>query len=61
MFLRKLTVILVPLGMVLLLCLLVPLFSSMDAFFGSLLLGIVLGVAPASAASLLILRLKVRR
>ena len=44
MFLRKLTVILVPLGMVLLLCLLVPLFSSMDAFFGSLLLGIVLGI-----------------
>ena len=44
MFLRKLTVILVPLGMLLLLCLLIPLFSSMDAFFGSLLLGIVLGV-----------------
>ena len=44
MFLRKLTVVLVPLGMLLLLCLLVPLFSSMDAFGGSLLLGIMLGM-----------------
>lgn len=44
MFLRKLTVVLVPLGMLLLLCLLVPLFSSMNAFGGSLLLGIMLGV-----------------
>ena len=44
MFLRKLTVILVPLGMLLLLCLLVPLISSLDAFFGSLLLGALLGV-----------------
>ena len=44
MFLRKLTVILVPLGMLLLLCLLVPLFRSMDPMFGSLLLGVVLGV-----------------
>ena len=44
MFLRKLTVILVPLGMLLLLCLLVPLFGSMDAFFGPLLLGALLGV-----------------
>lgn len=44
MFLRKLTVILVPLGMLLVLCLLIPLFSSMDAYFGSLFLGIVLGV-----------------
>jgi len=44
MFLRKLTVILVPLGMLLLLCILIPLFSSMDAFFGSLLLGIMIGV-----------------
>lgn len=43
MFLRKLTVLLVPLGMLLLLCLLIPLFSSMDAFFGPLLLGAVLG------------------
>ena len=39
MFLRKLTVILVPLGMLLFLCLLIQLlFSSMDAFFGPLLL-----------------------
>lgn len=44
MFLRKLTVLLVPLGMLLLLCLLFPLFSSMDPFFGSLLLGAVMGV-----------------
>ena len=44
MFLRKLTVLLVPLGMLLLLCLLVPLFSSMDAFFGPLLLGALLGI-----------------
>lgn len=45
MFFRKLTVILVPLGMLLFLCLLIQLlFSSMDAFFGPLLLGAVLGV-----------------
>ena len=45
MFLRKLTVILVPLGMLLFLRLLIQLlFSSMDAFFGPLLLGAVLGV-----------------
>ena len=44
MFLRKLTVILLPLVMLLLLCLLIPLFGSMDAFFGPLLLGAVLGV-----------------
>jgi len=44
MFLRKLTVLLVPLGMLLLLCLLVPLFGSLDKFFGPLLLGAVLGV-----------------
>ena len=45
MFLRKLTVILVPLGMLLFLCLLIQLvFSSMNAFFGPLLLGAVLGV-----------------
>ena len=44
MFLRKLTVLLVPLGMLLLLCLLVPLFGSMDAFFGPLLLGALLGI-----------------
>ncbi len=45
MFLRKLTVILVPLGMLLFLCLLIQLvFSSMNAFFGPLLLGAFLGV-----------------
>ena len=45
MFLRKLTVLVLPLGMLLGLCLLIPFFSAMDAFFGSLLLGSVLGVA----------------
>ena len=44
MFLRKLTVLLVPLGMLLVLCLLTPLFYAMDGYFGSLMLGIVLGV-----------------
>ncbi len=44
MFLRKLTVLLVPLGMLLFLCLLAPLFYRMDAFFGSLLQGALLGV-----------------
>ena len=44
MFLRKLTVILLPLAMLLALCLLVPLFSAMDAYFGSLLLGAALGI-----------------
>ena len=44
MFLRKLTVLLVPLGMLLVLCLLTMLFRSMDAFFGSLLLGTLLGI-----------------
>ena len=44
MFLRKLTVLLVPLGMLLVLCLLTGLFRSMDAYFGSLLLGALLGV-----------------
>ena len=43
MFLRKLTVILVPLCMLLIICLLVPLFGSMDSVFGPLLLGAVLG------------------
>ncbi len=45
MFLRKLTVIAVPLGMLLLICLLIPALSSLGAFFGSLLLGALLGVA----------------
>lgn len=44
MFLRKLTVIAVPLGLLILICLLMPLFSG-DAFFGSVLLGIALGIA----------------
>lgn len=44
MFLRKLTVLLVPLGMLLVLCLLVPLFGSMDKFFGPLLLGAFTGI-----------------
>lgn len=44
MFLRKLTVLLLPLAMLFLLCLLIPLFRTLDAFFGSLLLGAVLGV-----------------
>ena len=44
MFLRKLTVLLVPLGMLLFLCLLTGFFRSMDAYFGSLLLGALLGV-----------------
>ena len=44
MFLRKLTVILVPLGMILVLCLILPLFSSLSPFFSSLLFGLILGV-----------------
>ena len=44
MFLRKLTVLLMPLGLLLVLCLLMPLFRSMDAWLGSLLLGTLLGV-----------------
>ena len=44
MFIRKLTVLLVPLGMLLLLCLLIPLFGALDAFFGPLLLGTLLGI-----------------
>lgn len=43
MFLRKLTVILVPLAMLLLLCLLMPLLFTMSWFFGSLLIGLLLG------------------
>jgi len=44
LFLRKLTVILLPLGMLLLLCLLTPVLSSLGSFFGSLLLGTILGI-----------------
>ena len=45
MFLRKLTVLVLPLGMLVLICLSVSLFSGMDPFFGSLALGGLLGVA----------------
>ncbi len=44
MFLRKLTVLLVPLGMLLVMCLLAPLFYSMTPYLGSLLQGALLGV-----------------
>ena len=43
MFLRKLTVIMVPLCMLVLLCLLMPLLFSLDWFFGGLLIGLLLG------------------
>jgi hypothetical protein len=43
-FLRKLTVLLVPLGMLLVMCLLAPLFYSMTPYLGSLLQGALLGV-----------------
>ena len=45
MFLRKLTVIVLPMGMLLAICLLIPLLSGLGAFFGSLALGILLGMA----------------
>ena len=45
MFTRKLIVILLPLGMLILIALLLPLLSTLDVFFGSLLLGAALGVA----------------
>ena len=44
MFLRKLTVIVLPLGLLLAVCLLMPVFASLGPFFGNLLLGAVLGV-----------------
>lgn len=44
MFLRKLTVIVLPLGLLIILCLLVPLFAAMNFFWGSLLLGTVMGI-----------------
>ena len=44
MFTRKLIVILLPLGMLILIGLLLPLLSTLGVFFGSLLLGAVLGV-----------------
>ena len=43
MFLRKLTVIMVPLCMLILLCMLMPLLFSLDWFFGGLLIGMLLG------------------
>ena len=43
MFLRKLTVIMVPLCMLLVLCLLMPLLFSLDWYFGGLLIGLLLG------------------
>lgn len=46
MFLRKLTVIAVPLGMLILLCLVMPLFASVS-FFGNVLLGCLVGIALA--------------
>ena len=44
MFLRKITVILVPLGLLVLLCLLSPLLFSMHWYWGSLLWGTLIGV-----------------
>ena len=44
MFLRKLTVIMLPLAMLFLLCLAMSLLFNLDWFFGSLLIGILLGV-----------------
>ena len=43
MFLRKLTVVLVPLCMLALLCLLLPVLFSLDWYFGGLLIGLLLG------------------
>ena len=45
MFLRKLTVILLPLGLLIGIIILIPLFSGMDGFFGNVCLGITLGIA----------------
>ena len=47
MFLRKLTVLLVPLAMLLVLCLLAPFFYTMSPYFCSLLQGALLGVLRA--------------
>ena len=44
MFLRKLTVLALPLGLLLLICLLIPLLDALGPFFGSFALGILLGV-----------------
>ncbi len=45
MFIRKLIVIVVPLGLMLALSLLMPVLISLGAFWGSLLMGILLGTA----------------
>jgi len=47
MFLRKLTVLLVPLVLLLALCLATPLLSALGVFWGSVALGALLGVALA--------------
>ena len=44
MFLRKLTVIVLPLAMLLILCLLMPLLIQWSWYFGGLAVGILLGV-----------------
>ena len=44
MFLRKLTVIMVPLCMLALLCLLMPFLFSLDWYFGGLFIGLLLGI-----------------
>ncbi|MCR5296187.1 MAG: hypothetical protein K6E17_02145 [Clostridiales bacterium] len=44
MFLRKLTVIFVPLAMLLFLCLIMPLLFSCTWYFGGLFIGVILGV-----------------
>lgn len=45
MFLRKLTVLAVPLALLLLICLLIPVLSGLGVFFGSLAIGALLGAA----------------
>lgn len=45
MFLRKLTVIVLPLGMLLAICLMLPLLTGLGAFFSSLMLGALMGTA----------------
>ena len=47
MFTRKLTVLAVPLALMLAVCLLVPVLSGLGPFFGSVVLGALLGVALA--------------
>lgn len=47
MFTRKLTVLAVPLALMLAVCLLIPVLSGLGPFFGSVVLGALLGVALA--------------